>query len=135
MPRGGSKPGERRGGRRYPGIKNKKTLKADAFLAKGGFANAAVVQKDFSAIDRMEEIATIYFDELDREQKKGAKADPKKLEYFRGKALFALDKLAPYKHPRLSAVKMDTTVKHDLSQLSDGELVVLRRLLTKTAIE
>jgi hypothetical protein len=134
MPRGGAKPGERRGGKQKV-TKNKRTVADDRFLMRGGFANAANAQNDFSVIDQMETICKLYLGRAAAEQKKGDRADQKVMEGYLNKAQQALNQLAPYKHPRLASLKVDGVMRHDLTQLSEAELLTLRRIVGKTAIE
>ena len=100
MPGGGSKPGERRGGRR-PGAKNKTTIEREARAAEG--MQAAL------------ETGLLPLDVMLRVMRGGAEA-----EAITDRQYGAAVDAAPYLHPRLTAAASATL--DDLKRLSDAEL-------------
>ena len=129
MPRG-SKPGERRGGRRK-GTPNKTVVaKAAHILAAAGETAKA---PSFSAYLRLFELAEDY----DRELAVAlAKRPQNQTEIVESRERLAriLKDLLPYEKPRLTTTKVQGDKDYplfDLSALSDSELAFLRRTILK----
>jgi hypothetical protein len=129
MPRG-SKPGERRGGRRK-GTPNKIVVaKAAHILAAAGETARA---PSFSAYLRLFELAEDY----DRELAVAlAKRPQNQTEIVESRERLAriLKDLLPYEKPRLTSTKVQGDKDYplfDLSALSDSELAFLRRTILK----
>ena len=129
MPRG-SKPGERRGGRRK-GTPNKTVVaKAAHILAAAGETAKA---PSFSAYLRLFELAEDY----DRELAVAlAKRPQNQTEIVESRERLAriLKDLLPYEKPRLTSTKVQGDKDYplfDLSALSDSELAFLRRTILK----
>lgn len=120
MPRG-SKPGERRGGRK-PGVPNKVTLFREAETVAKQHASGMKLGKEI-----MQEAANYFLNLAAKYQIIGDTPDEKKFhEYLKTAALIAKD-LAPYESPRLATITVSRTPL-DLSRLSDVELAKLREL-------
>jgi hypothetical protein len=81
----------------------------------------------------MERLAGILLDTIAAERKKGERADQKRIEELMAQAHPILRDIAPYKHPRLAAVMVETGPKRqlNLASLSDSELAFLRQILVK----
>jgi hypothetical protein len=129
MPGGGSKPGERRGGRPKGGL-NKRTIERQKAFAE---ARVATKADDFDSVDQMRAIAKYFMATAATERKKGAKANRHRIEELYKDAHGVLRDLARYEHPQLSALKVggDPNEPLNLSGLSDDELVHFRRLMIK----
>jgi hypothetical protein len=129
MPRG-SKPGERRGGRRK-GTPNKTVVaKAAHILAAAGETAKA---PSFSAYIRLFELAEDYDRDLTVAL---AKRPQNQTEIFECRERLArtLKDLLPYEKPRLTTTKVQGDKDYplfDLSALSDQELLFLRRTILK----
>jgi hypothetical protein len=129
MPGGGSKPGERRGGRPKGGL-NKRTIERQKAFAE---ARAATEADGFDSVDQMRAIAKYFMATAATEQKKGAEANHGTIEELFRHAHSVLRDLARYEHPQLSSLKLggDPNAPLNLSGLSDDELVHFRRLMIK----
>ena len=129
MPRG-SKPGERRGGRRK-GTPNKTVVaKAAHILAAAGETAKA---PSFSAYLRLFELAEDYDRELAAATAKRPQNQTEIIEY-RERLARILKDLLPYEKPRLTTTKVQGDKDYplfDLSALSDSELAFLRRTILK----
>jgi hypothetical protein len=125
MPRGGSKPGERRGGRQK-GTPNK--------LSIGRMkAQLAVSAPDFDPYDQLEIIAKTFVERARAEQHRD-KPNMRLIDDLLDKAARVLRDMVPYKRPRLTAMKVSgdrDAPLFDLSALSDSELAFLRRTILK----
>jgi hypothetical protein len=125
MPRGGSNPGERRGGRQK-GTPNKLSI---------GRVKAAIATAtpDFDSLDQLRLIAKHFLDQANAEGKK-KNANIRWLNDCLDRAARVLRDIVPYEHPKLSAVKVGGDSENplfDLSGLSDQELAFLRRTVLK----
>ena len=129
MPRG-SKPGERRGGRRK-GTPNKTVVaKAAHMLAAAGETAKA---PSFSAYIRLCELAEDYDRELAVVLAKRPQNQTEIVE-SRERLARILKDLLPYEKPRLTTTKVQGDKDYplfDLSALSDSELAFLRRTILK----
>ena len=126
MPRGGSKPGERRGGRQK-GTPNKLSIGRTK-------AKLAVSAPEFDPYDQLEIIAKTFIEQAEAEQQRER---PKmSLVYdLLDKAARVLRDMVPYKRARLTAMKVQGDKDYplfDLSALSDQELLFLRRIILKS---
>ncbi|SRR6266700_4550940 len=121
------------GGRR-PGGRNKRTIAADRFLDAGGLSSPAAQQ--FDPILQMELLAKKWLSRSAAEEKK-EHPNPDTIDRYDEKALTALDKMAPYRKPKLATVKVggDPENPLNLSGLSDSELAFLRRTVAKASGE
>jgi hypothetical protein len=128
MPGGGSKPGERRGGRQKGGL-NKRTIERQKAFAD---ARAATKADGFDSVDQMRAIAKYFMGQAATEQRK-PKVDRRKVEGLYKDAHSVLRDLARCEHPQLSARKVagDPNAPLNLSSLSDDELACFRRLMIK----
>jgi hypothetical protein len=125
MPRGGSNPGERQGGRQK-GAPNKLSI---------GRMKAAVATAtpEFDSLDQLRLIAKHFLDQATTEGKK-EEANVRLVNDCLDRAARVLRDIAPYEHPKLSAVKVGGDSENplfDLSGLSDHELAFLRRAILK----
>jgi hypothetical protein len=129
MPGGGSRPGERRGGRPKGGL-NKRTIERLKAFAE---ARAASKADGFDSVDRMRAIAKYFMATAATEQKKGAEANHGRIEELFRHAHSVLRDLAQYEHPKLSSLKLggDPNAPLNLSSLSDAELAYFRRIMVK----
>jgi hypothetical protein len=127
--RGGSKPGERRGGRPKGGL-NKRTIERQKAFAE---ARAATKADGFDSVDQMRVVAKYFMEQAAVEQKRGAKADGRRIGELMLQAHSVLRDLARYEHPQLSTLKVagDPNAPLNLSSLSDAELAYFRRLMIK----
>ena len=129
MPRG-SKPGERRGGRRK-GTPNKTVVaKAAHILAAAGETAKA---PSFSAYTRLFELAEDYNRDLTAAIARRPQNQTEIVE-SRERLARMLKDLLPYEKPRLTTTKVQGDKEaplFDLSGLSDSELVFLRRTVLK----
>jgi hypothetical protein len=125
MPRGGSKPGERRGGRQK-GSLNK--------LSIGRIkAQLAVSAPEFDPYDQLEIIAKSFLERARAEQHRD-KPNMRLVDDLLDKAARVLRDILPYKRPRLSTTKLQGDKDYplfDLSALSEPELLSLRRIILK----
>jgi hypothetical protein len=125
MPRGGSKPGERRGGRQK-GSLNK--------LSIGRMkAQVAVSVPEFDPYGQLEIIAKSFLERAHAEQHRD-KPNIRLVDDLLDKAARVLRDMVPYKRPRLAAVKVQgdpNAPLFDLSGLTDSELAFLRRTVLK----
>ena len=132
MPRG-SKPGERRGGRRK-GTPNKTVVaKAAHILAAAGETAKA---PSFSAYLRLFELAEDYDRDLAIALAKRPQNQTEIIEY-RERLARILKDLLPYEKPRLTTTKVQGDKDYplfDLSALSDSELAFLRRTVLKATM-
>src|SRR5215470_19701167 len=129
MPRG-SKPGERRGGRRK-GTPNKTIVsKAASVLAAAGKITKT---PSFSAYIRLFELAEDYDRDLTAALAKRPRNQTEIAE-SRERLARILKDLLPYEKPRLTTTKLQGdkgAPLFDLSALSDSELAFLRRTVLK----
>ena len=129
MPRG-SKPGERRGGRKK-GTPNKTVVaKAAHILAAAGETAKA---PSFSAYTRLFELAEDYDRDLTVALAKKPQ-NPTEIAECREQLARILKDLLPYEKPRLMTTKVQGDKDYplfDLSALSDSELAFLRRTILK----
>jgi len=125
MPCGGSKPGERRGGRQK-GTPNK--------LSIGRMkAQLAVSAPEFDPYDRLEIIARTLLEQVDAEKRRD-RPNMRLVCDLLDKAARVLRDMVPYKRARLSAVKVsgdEDAPLFNLSALTDNELAFLRRTIHK----
>ncbi len=125
MPRGGSKPGERRGGRQK-GTPNK--------LSIGRMkAQLVVSAPEFDPYDQLEIIAKTFLERARAEQHRD-KPNMRFVDDLLDKAARVLRDMLPYKRARLTAMKVSgdrDAPLFDLSALSDQELLFLRRTILK----
>ncbi|SRR5258706_4949948 len=120
MSGGGSKPGERRGGRKT-GTPNKRTVGRIEARAKAEEIAAKQPQQEFpefDSLDHKRKICFILFSLVAEEQNKRMrreKWDPKWLKDAAEAADRALNGLLPYQHRRLATLEpaMETVVKPD----------------------
>ncbi len=133
MPRGGSQPGERRGGRQK-GTPNKTVVaKAAHILAAAGETAKA---PSFSAYVRLFELAEDY----DRELTIALAKKPQnrsEIAECRERLARILKDLLPYEKPRLTTTKVQgdkDAPLFDLSALTDNELAFLRRTILKATM-
>jgi hypothetical protein len=120
MPAGGSKPGERRGGRKV-GTPNKRTLFAKAIAEKAASEaakDASVIGATFDSIAEKRRIYMILMSLVVEEQNKRTrqeKWDPKWLKDTAEAADKCLNGLLPYEHRRLATLEpaMETVIKPD----------------------
>jgi hypothetical protein len=120
MPRGGSKPGERRGGRQ----------KGTPGRVK---AQLAVSAPEFDPYDQLEIIAKTFLEQAHAEQRLDRPNMRLVYDLF-DKAARVLRDLVPYKRARLTAMKVsgdEDAPLFNLSALSDRELAFLRRTILK----
>ena len=125
MPRGGSKPGERRGGRQK-GSLNKLSLGRMK-------AQVAVSAREFDPYDQLEIIAKTFLERARTEQQRD-KPNARLFDDLLDRAARVLRDMVPYKRPRLSTTKVQgdkDAPLFDLSGLSDSELEFLRRTVLK----
>jgi hypothetical protein len=120
----GAAPGERRGGRQK-GTPNKLSIGR----VKAAVATAA---PEFDSLDQLRLIAKHFLDQATAEGKK-KKANMRSLNDCLDRAARVLRDIAPYEHPKLSAVKLggDPNAPLNLSSLSDAELASFRRIMVK----
>jgi hypothetical protein len=125
MPRGGSKPGERRGGRQK-GSLNK--------LSIGRMkAQLRVSAPEFDPYDQLEIIGKTFLDRAGAEQQRD-KPNMRLIDDLLDKAARVLRDMLPYKRARLTAMKVsgdEDAPLFDLSTLTDSELAFLRRTVLK----
>jgi len=128
MPRGGSKPGERRGGRQK-GTPNK--------LSIGRMkAQLAVSAPEFVTYDQLEIIAKTFLERA-RAERHRDKPNRRLVDDLLDKAARVLRDMVPYKRARLSAMKVSgdqDAPLFNLSALSDSELAFLRRTVLKATV-
>jgi hypothetical protein len=128
MPRGGSKPGERRGGRQK-GTPNK--------LSIGRMkAQLAVSAPEFDSYDQLEIIAKTFLERA-RAERHRDKPNRRLVDDLLDKAARVLRDMVPYKRARLSAMKVSgdqDAPLFNLSALSDSELAFLRRTVLKATV-
>jgi hypothetical protein len=128
MSRGGSKPGERRGGRQK-GTPNK--------LSIGRMkAQLAVSAPAFDPYEELEIIAKTFLEQAHAEQQRD-RPNMKLAFDLLDKAARVLRDLVPYKRARLTAMKVSGDEKaplFDLSALSGSELAFLRRTILKATM-
>jgi hypothetical protein len=125
MPRRGSKPGERRGGRQK-GTPNK-------LLIGRMRAQLAVSVPEFDPYDQLEIIAKTFLERAHAEQHRD-KPNMRLVDDLLDKAARVLRDMVPYKRPRLAAMKVSgdkDAPLFDLSTLTDNELAFLRRTILK----
>ena len=130
MPRGGSKPGERRGGRQK-GTPNK--------LSIGRMkAQLAVSAPEFDPYDQLEIIAKTFLERA-RAERRRDKPNMRLVDDLLDRAARVLRYMVPYTRPRLTAMKVSgdqDAPLFDLSTLTDSELAFLRRTVLKaTAVD
>jgi hypothetical protein len=121
----GSAPGERRGGRQL-GSRNKFSIsRARAAIE----ANARGIDPQ----DMLEMIAATFLDAAEVEARSPAAVSQRRRFDLLDKAARVLEKLMPYRYPKLCAIKVvgDPEKRFNLSVLSDRELVVMQRLMLK----
>jgi len=120
----GAAPGERRGGRQK-GTPNKLSI---------GRVKAAIATAtpEFDSLDQLRLIAKHFLDQATAEGKK-KNSNIRRINDCLDRAARVLRDIAPYEHPKLSAVKLgsDPEAPLNLSGLSDNELASLRRLMIK----
>jgi hypothetical protein len=128
MPRGGSNPGERRGGRQK-GSLNKMSIGR----MKTQFA---VKAPEFDPYDQLEIIAKTFLERAHSEQHRD-RPNMRLVYDLLDKAARVLRDMVPYKRPRLSTTKVQgdkDCALYDLSALSDSELASMRRLVLKATV-
>jgi hypothetical protein len=120
----GAAPGERRDGRQK-GTPNKLSIGR----VKATVATAA---PEFDSLDQLRLIAKHFLDQATAEGKK-KNANIRRINDCLDRAARVLRDIAPYEHPKLSAVKLgsDPDAPLNLSGLSDDELAHFRRLMIK----
>ena len=113
MNRGGSKPGERRGGRKK-GSLNKATIER-ALMAEREVANANETRQKL-AKDHLEELVNFYA--------RMAISKPDEVEKWSKLRIEAASRLAPYQSPKLGVVMIQPPSEQDrLAQMTDEELI------------
>ena len=115
MPRGGSKPGERRGG------------------CQKGRLNKLSIGPEFDPYDQLEIIAKTFLERARAEQHRD-KPNMRLVDELLDKAARVLRDMVPYTRPRLTATKVSgdrDAPLFDLSALSNSELTFLRRTILK----
>ena len=113
MNRGGSKPGERRGGRKK-GSLNKATIER-ALMAEREVANANETRQKL-AKDHLEELVNFYA--------RMAISKPDEVEKWSKLRMEAASRLAPYQSPKLGVVMIQPPSEQDrLAQMTDEELI------------
>jgi hypothetical protein len=125
MPRGGSKPGERRGGRQKGSLNKLSIGRTKAHLAASA--------PDFDPYDQLEIIAKTFLERARTEQHRD-KPNMRLVDDLLDKAARVLRDMVPYKRPRLSTTKVQgdkDAPLFDLTTLSDKELAFLRRTVLK----
>jgi hypothetical protein len=126
MPRGGSKPGERRGGRK-PGTPNKRSIPA----IKAEIVRAGGPKLDSLALGRL--AATGILEEINKLRYK-PKYDPAQLIDWYVKLARVAEGYISYEHPRVSPVEREdrndynVQVHADLSRLNTEQLIALKQL-------
>ena len=128
MPRGGSKPGERRGGRQK-GTPNKPSIGRMK-------AQLAVSAPEFDSYDQLEIIAKTFLERA-RAERHRDKPNRRLVDDLLDKAARVLRDMVPYKRARLSAMKVSgdqDAPLFNLSALSDSELAFLRRTVLKATV-
>lgn len=130
MPRG-RKPGTPKTGGKVKGSRHKVSI---------GRAHREVEQAnpDLDPFERQRFIARFFEGQAAVEQdksKNGEKFDRKLMNDCLDRAARIWRSLGEYERPRLASIKVDGTMKHDLTRLSDAELLALRRIVGKTAVE
>ena len=111
--RGGSKPGERRGGRKK-GSLNKATIER-ALVAEREVANAHETRLKL-AKDHFEELVGFYA--------QMAISEPDEVEKWSKLRIEAASRLAPYQSPKLGVVMIQPPSEQDrLAQMTDEELI------------
>jgi hypothetical protein len=128
MPRGGSNPGERRGGRQK-GSLNKLSIGR----VKAQWAASA---PEFDPYDQLEIVAKIFLERARAEQHRD-RPNMRLVYDLLDKAARVLRDMVPYKRPRLSTTKVQVNkdyALYDLSKLSDSELAFVRRTLLKATV-
>ena len=113
MPRGGSKPGERRGGRKK-GSPNKTNL-----------ARAAAIKEEAKqtglplAVEALRDGFRRYIALAAPYQKGGPNENDKEFQHYFDKAMKLADRVAPYETPRLQATTLigdrDKPITHDIN--------------------
>jgi hypothetical protein len=125
MPRGGSKPGERRGGRQKGSLNKLSIGRVKARLAASA--------PEFDPYDQLEIIAKTFLAQAAAEQRRDRPNMRLVYDLF-DKAARVLRDMVPYKRARLTAMKVsgdEDAPLFNLSSLSDGELAFLRRTILK----
>jgi hypothetical protein len=90
------------------------------------------IADQFDVLKEMEGLAAILLNTIEAERKK-EDADHKHIAGLMAQVYPILRDLAPYKHPRLAAVMVETNQRRplNLAALSDTELAFLRQMLLK----
>jgi hypothetical protein len=125
MPRGGSKPGERRGGRQKGSLNKLSIGRMKAQLAGSA--------PEFDPYDQLEIIAKTFLERARVEQHRD-KPNMRLVYDLLDKSARVLRDMLPYKRARLTATKLSgdkDAPLFDLSGLSDQELHFLRRTILK----
>jgi hypothetical protein len=125
MPRGGSNPGERRGGRQKGSLNKLSIGRVKATIA--------TTTPECDSLAQLRLIARHFLDQATAEGKK-EKANVRLVNDCLDRAARVLRDIVPYEHPKLSAVKVGGDSENplfDLSGLSDQELAFLRRTVLK----
>jgi hypothetical protein len=113
MNRGGSKPGERRGGRKK-GSLNKATIER-ALMAEREIATASETRQKL-AKDHLEELVDFYA--------RMSISEPDEVEKWSKLRMEAASRLAPYQSPKLGVVMIEPPSEQDrLAQMTDEELI------------
>src|SRR5260370_31605617 len=125
MPRGGSKPGERRGGRQKGSMNKLSIGRMKAQLTKS--------TPEFDPYDQLEVIAKTFLEQAHAEQRRD-RPNIRLVNDLLDKAARVLRDMLPYKRARLTAMKVSgdkDAPLFDLSALSDQELLFLRRTILR----
>jgi hypothetical protein len=104
-----------------------KRLKYRLELAERGITD------EFDAVLEMQNLADILLGSIAAERKKGEQANPKRIAELMAQVQPILRDIAPYRHPRLAAVMVQTNPRRplNLATLSGSELAFLRQVLVK----
>jgi hypothetical protein len=126
MPRGGSKPGERRSNGRPKGSLNK--------LSIGRMkAQLAAREPEFDPYDKLQALAEELSNDV-KQERSSPKPNQARIDQLRDMLSRVLRDMVPYKRPRLATMKVQgdkDAPLFDLTQLSDSELAFLRRTILK----
>lgn len=126
MPKGGSKPGERRGGRQK-GTTNKRTAGVPVVEKP---AKPVVMDRSatFNAFEQLETIAKYFLGQAAAEQRK-REPSQKLISDYLDKAGRILKDMVPYQLPRLASVDLKLQPV-DLSRVTDADLARLAEIVS-----
>jgi hypothetical protein len=118
-----------------PGSGRKKGVVAKHIKYRAQLAARGLTDQEFDVVREMEGLARVFLDALAAERKKGEDADHRHIAELIAKVHPILRDIAPYKHPRLAAVMVETAPRRplNLAALTDTELAFLRQILLKAS--